>query len=346
MNSISKCFLVLLIVCVNVNVFAQSSNALCFAAGNHNYVSVPDAAQINFGTSTNFTIEAWIKFSGSISNYAGIVAKAGVPDGYWVGYQLVVVENKIAAEISNQANVMIGRGEGLLGYSILNDNNWHHVAMVVDRSLTNAKLYVDGVIEANVTNSAIGGNLDNDGTMHIGSERNLSTYINGLIDEARIWSVARTQGELSANKGMEISPTTTGLVAYYRFNQGTAGGTNSAVTTLLDLTSNVNNGTLNNFDLSGNSSNWVDGNMVLPVELTSFTAEVAEKSVELKWKTATEVNNYGFELERRAVNDRHLEDDGHLAWTKIGFVEGNGTTNAPKSYSFTDKSANGKTSYR
>jgi hypothetical protein len=33
-------------------------------------------------------------------------------------------------------------------------------------------------------------------------------------------------------------------------------------------------------------------------------------------------------------------------WSKIGFVEGNGTTNATKSYSFTDKSANGKTSYR
>ncbi len=84
----------------------------------------------------------------------------------------------------------------------------------------------------------------------------------------------------------------------------------------------------------------------LPVELTSFTAEVAEKSVELKWRTATEVNNYGFEVERREVSDRHLEADGHLAWTKIGFVEGNGTTNAPKSYSFTDKSANRKTSYR
>ena len=51
-------------------------------------------------------------------------------------------------------------------------------------------------------------------------------------------------------------------------------------------------------------------------------------------------------MERCAVNDRHLEGDGHLAWTKIGFVEGNGTTNAPKSYSFTVKSASGKTSYR
>ncbi len=78
----------------------------------------------------------------------------------------------------------------------------------------------------------------------------------------------------------------------------------------------------------------------LPVELTSFTASPAKNGITLNWKTATEVNNYGFEVERRAVSDRHL------AWTKIGFMEGNGTTNAPKSYSFTDKSANGKISYR
>ena len=81
---------------------------------------------------------------------------------------------------------------------------------------------------------------------------------------------------------------------------------------------------------------------LLPVELTSFTAEIAEKSVELKWKTATEVNNYGFEIQRSAVSPQQSDN----MWSKIGFVEGNGTTNAPKSYFFTDKSASGKTSYR
>jgi hypothetical protein len=80
----------------------------------------------------------------------------------------------------------------------------------------------------------------------------------------------------------------------------------------------------------------------LPVELTSYTAEIAEKSVELKWKTATETNNYGFEIQRSDVSP---QQSGNI-WSKIGFVEGNGTTNAPKSYSFIDKSANGKTSYR
>ena len=91
----------------------------------------------------------------------------------------------------------------------------------------------------------------------------------------------------------------------------------------------------------------------LPVELTSLTADVAGKNIELNWKTATETNNYGFEIERAIDNGqlipqttRDAEQRAIENWNKIGFVEGNGTTNAPKSYSFTDKSASGKISYR
>ena len=84
------------------------------------------------------------------------------------------------------------------------------------------------------------------------------------------------------------------------------------------------------------------GSNPLPVELNSFTASATKNGVTLNWKTATETNNYGFEIQRSVVSS---QQSGNV-WSKIGFVEGNGTTNAPKSYSFTDKSANGKTSYR
>ena len=90
----------------------------------------------------------------------------------------------------------------------------------------------------------------------------------------------------------------------------------------------------------------------LPVELTSFTAILTMKSVELNWNTATETNNHGFEIERSVLNHRSIgslnqsADEQMDQWIQIGFVEGNGTTNAPKSYSFTDRSANGKISYR
>jgi hypothetical protein len=66
----------------------------------------------------------------------------------------------------------------------------------------------------------------------------------------------------------------------------------------------------------------------LPVELTSFTAATAAKSVNLQWATATEVNNYGFDVERRAV--------GSSSWSRIAFVAGNGTSNVAHSYNYSD----------
>ncbi|MDP2303958.1 MAG: GLUG motif-containing protein [Ignavibacteria bacterium] len=88
----------------------------------------------------------------------------------------------------------------------------------------------------------------------------------------------------------------------------------------------------------------------LPVELTSFTASIVGNNVNLIWQTATEVNNYGFEVER-AVNLRGLEDENGNqnlgGFETIGFVQGNGNCNSPKEYSFTDKSTTtGKFAYR
>jgi hypothetical protein len=76
----------------------------------------------------------------------------------------------------------------------------------------------------------------------------------------------------------------------------------------------------------------------IPVELTSFSADVIDQSIELKWTTATETNNQGFEIERSL--------DG-LSFNNIGYVPGFGTTTEPKSYSFTDQSVtSGKYYYR
>ncbi|MCX6120966.1 MAG: S8 family serine peptidase, partial [Ignavibacteriales bacterium] len=73
---------------------------------------------------------------------------------------------------------------------------------------------------------------------------------------------------------------------------------------------------------------------VLPVELVSFTASVEHSRTTLKWGTATEINNYGFEVERRAVKYQPLTMS---RWEKIGFVQGSGTSNAIHNYSFIDQ---------
>ena len=83
----------------------------------------------------------------------------------------------------------------------------------------------------------------------------------------------------------------------------------------------------------------------LPVELVSFAASVKENTIGLGWRTATEVNNYGFEVERQ--NSESRIQNGIAEWTKIGFVEGAGTSNVPKAYSYQDEHApSGKYQYR
>jgi len=77
----------------------------------------------------------------------------------------------------------------------------------------------------------------------------------------------------------------------------------------------------------------------LPVELTSFTASVIGSKVRLNWQTATEINNYGFEILRKTQDNTE--------WENIGFISGNGNSNSQKSYSYTDESISlGKYSYR
>lgn len=84
-----------------------------------------------------------------------------------------------------------------------------------------------------------------------------------------------------------------------------------------------------------------NSNPVLPVELTSFIASVNINDVTLNWSTAWEINNAGFDIERQSLAG------GRDIWTKIGFVEGNGTTNEPKNYSYQDrKLQSGNYNYR
>jgi len=67
----------------------------------------------------------------------------------------------------------------------------------------------------------------------------------------------------------------------------------------------------------------------VPVELGSFTATVNINEVILRWSTATEVDNYGFEVERWS----NVKSEN---WEKIGFVQGHGNSNSPKQYEFVD----------
>ncbi len=77
----------------------------------------------------------------------------------------------------------------------------------------------------------------------------------------------------------------------------------------------------------------------VPVELASFSASTTEDGVNLRWQTASELNNKGFEVQRKS--------DASGEWVMLGFVNGNGTSTRTTDYTFTDnKPLNGRSFYR
>jgi len=100
-------------------------------------------------------------------------------------------------------------------------------------------------------------------------------------------------------------------------------------------------------DFISQTAGWIVGNSgkiykfngdPLPVELTSFSANVIDSKVHINWATATEINNRGFEIQRMTGEN----------WVFVGFKEGRGTTTEATEYTFVDDSElnPGKISYR
>ncbi len=95
-------------------------------------------------------------------------------------------------------------------------------------------------------------------------------------------------------------------------------------------------------DESGNEStfsNRIDTTIAAttPVELSLFTAHLNINQVNLVWRTASESNNFGFEIERRVNSETKFK--------KIGFINGNGTTSEPQEYKFVDENVEKGTYY-
>ncbi|MBK8366506.1 MAG: VCBS repeat-containing protein [Bacteroidetes bacterium] len=205
--------------------------------GVNDFVNIPNNSSFNFGTN-DFTIETYAKTS-SVAGNKVMIGKISGGNNFWFG-------------VSNgKANFSLIGGPDALGTSTIGDGNWHHLAAVRQSGVVS--LYVDGVLEATQTNT---------GTATISADLTLGNFSGGFnfpgsLDEVRIWNRALCKGELLNNKNAELPSSQTGLVAYYNFNQGLENSNNSTIASLTDLSGNANHGTLNNFALSGTTSNWV-----------------------------------------------------------------------------------------
>lgn len=145
-----------------------------------------------------------------------------------------------------------------LTYNGLTLNQWTQFFLVFDG--TTLKLY-NGTTLVGSTAASGAAPASNTSTFKIGliQYQAYNWYHNGFIDEVSLWNKGLSAAEISAivaNNGDIANPAgEANLKLYYKFNQGIPYGVNTGLTTLIDekLT---NDGTLNNFALTGNSSNW------------------------------------------------------------------------------------------
>ena len=160
----------------------------------------------------------------------------------------------MARQIINQIFVI---ESGITYYSCaattnLNLNTWNHVAGV--REGTNLKIYVNGILENTLPIGNIA--VNNAGRSLLINKLFSGNFAGAEYDELRIWNRALPQTEIANNMNCELSSGQTGLVAYYKFNQGINSANNTTINTLTDFSGNNLNGTLTGFALTGTTSNW------------------------------------------------------------------------------------------
>jgi hypothetical protein len=92
------------------------------------------------------------------------------------------------------------------------------------------------------------------------------------------------------------------------------------------------------------STAWTIGNGgALPVQLSSMTATASRSGAVLRWTTESEVENVGFEVERRSISEVGMRN---AEYQKVGFVAGAGTGTSRREYSFADAPVPGRYAYR
>ncbi|RZK46044.1 MAG: hypothetical protein EOO94_03420, partial [Pedobacter sp.] len=118
-------------------------------------------------------------------------------------------------------------------------------------------VYRDGVIVGQdiATGAFLGWTTNTD--LHIGDASYGNNLFDGSLDEMRIWTRALTQAEVQRGMNCEVYAPKIDLAAAWHFNQGFSGTNNAGETTLNDASGNNRNGILNNFALTGATSNWI-----------------------------------------------------------------------------------------
>jgi hypothetical protein len=230
-------------------VINENAKALNFD-GINDYITLGNPSALNFGLN-DFTLEATVQTSfmgGTAHDFIITKTSTGQDLQYSLGYR-AHIDGKVSFSIT---------GANVTGNTSIADGQFHHIC--VTRQGNTLKLYVDGTLEGATVMPFLVSSTSNNpviigGRLATGSD----PYFKGTIDEVRFWSRALCISEIQNNLHCELNSNQTGLQAYYKMNQGFINANNSGIAYAIDASGHSLTGSLQNFSLSGNTSNWTNG---------------------------------------------------------------------------------------
>lgn len=188
--------------------------------GTSNYITVPNTA--NYLETSSFTFECWAKRSTDVSRSGKDRLMMSVSSNGW---GVLIENNKVKL-------TKVGVSE-CASKTAIADTFWHHIA--VTHNGTIATFFIDGKADTSITYS---NTFNSTGSYTIGSRGN-SEFFAGTIDEVRVWNKVKSSADIAQQRCIVLNGLESNLRAYYKFNEGSG-------TTIIDSTSNANNGSITN----------------------------------------------------------------------------------------------------
>ncbi len=249
--------------------------------GAKDYVEIAHSPTLN--VSTKFTIEFWMKTAAPAQKWNRILEK-GSWDEYYVGFY------GNSGKMSGALRTAIPGGSAMTtpagpSTTVLVKDKWQHVAVTYDGAI--AKIFINGVEETSKSATAVPRSLVN--ALILGAKKSpvgTEYHYQGVLDELRIWNVARSKTEITTNMYKTLTGAEANLAAYYTFNEG-------AGQVAGDKTANANHGRLGNLSTADDADPaWVlSDKPTTPPAATAFLAkEAAEEIVALPQEYALAQN--------------------------------------------------------
>jgi hypothetical protein len=229
--------------------------------GNNDYASIPISNGNLSGPTNNFSIEVWFKpHAGSTG---GLILGADDNPSLTGSNAILFGINSSGIPVLNLHTSASSNSYSPSGFSkSLLDNYWHYISISVNKNLNTLIFSIDGISYSssitNLSNQFPSTNLNTFYAGYIPNSNKAPGNIKllGIMDELRVWNYARSATEMNNACFDSIASPYTNLLLYYKFDEGVKQSNNNTVNKIIDQTGN-NIGSLQNFSLSGTSSNWI-----------------------------------------------------------------------------------------